>query len=79
MLWKTSDEADCGLVFLIEFFSHSCRDLQVCELGELDRASSVGRLDEHPDNSFKTALSRPLPIMSLGRRCSQLLHGFVGD
>ena len=33
------------------------------ELGELDRASSVGDLDEHPNNSFKSALSRRLPIM----------------
>jgi hypothetical protein len=35
VLWKASDEADCGLVSLIQFFSHSCRDLLACELGEL--------------------------------------------
>ena len=58
--WKACDEADCGLAFLIEFFSHR---VPAFELGELDRASFVGDLDEHPNNSFKSALSRRLPIM----------------
>ena len=58
--WKACNEADCGLAFLIEFFLTECR-----------RSNSVSLIERHlsatwmstRNNSFKTALSRRLPIM----------------
>jgi len=47
------------------------------ELGELDRASSVGDLDEHPNNSFKTAFWRRLPAHD--RKCDGAVGCFMGS
>jgi hypothetical protein len=67
ILWELCFETDLGLIFLIEFFSHGS-DLPMFELGDLDRAPSLGGSDQRTEHQLQDGSLSPNALGMILRR-----------